>query len=235
MKILRQSPTITNKRPSWKIFRMRTFLDFHAPSTSYMEETGLLAPQDKLRSQQGIRVSSPHVFLCCVFATTCSFFLCGSFLLFVSQLISLIHITSHILVIRDTTTLLPSCPHWDPFSSYIENQTTNLIIFTEKTAGTAAIEKEATKKAILSMIIQPLCSFSTLICSSSLSHLVFLVFVLHLTYFQGSMIQYYKWDSIFMWLFLGKLDSNSIFYLLPMEAVFHFVQASGLFLQGNNY
>jgi hypothetical protein len=38
-----------------------------------------------------------------------------------------------------------------------------------------------------------------------------------------------------MWLFLGKLDSNSIFYLLPMEAVFHFVQASGLFLQGNNY
>jgi hypothetical protein len=63
-------------------------------------------------------------------------------------------------------------------SSSIENQTTNLIIFTEKTAaGTTAIEKEATKKAILSMIIQPLCSFSTYLFIFFLchTHLVFLV------------------------------------------------------------
>jgi hypothetical protein len=57
-----------NKLKTFKIFGTRTLilLDFHAPSTAYMEETGPLAPQDKLRSQQGIRVSSPHFFLCCV-------------------------------------------------------------------------------------------------------------------------------------------------------------------------
>jgi hypothetical protein len=43
------------------------------------------------------------------------------------------------------------------------------MIFTEKTAaGTTAIEKEATKKAILSMIICDPSVLSLLICSSSL-------------------------------------------------------------------
>jgi hypothetical protein len=86
----------------------------------------------------------------------------------VSQLISLIHKTSHILVIREHNHSFAFLPPLGSLLLHIvENQTTNLIIFTEKTAaGTAAIEKEAAKKAILSMIIQPLCS---LICSSSLS------------------------------------------------------------------